>query len=141
MYVLLLGLSLAACDNRFRQQIDQQFYLLDTQRGLLCLEQSTDCYPLSLVEPSFAEAIIARGYGLTGGAYSWSAAELQNLMLNPPDELYPIEPLAKGVYRLPPVFAVHSVWDVLANEHYQLYDRDDDRYGTPGISKPLQRRY
>jgi hypothetical protein len=135
---LFLTLSVSGCAGNYNSLVAQENYLLDTQKGMLCIEGKNECRSLSLIGPSYQEQVIAEGYQLPEKAYRWNAAELEALMLHPPNALYSVEQLSNTLYRLPPVFAVHSVWDVLAWEHYILYDRED-KFGFS--LRPVSRRF
>jgi hypothetical protein len=141
MTSLLCVLNLTACTaDSYRNQMNQEHYILDIGTGEICLEKHVECYRLSLIVPSYREHLIAQGYGLPNKAYSWSAEQLVELLLHPPNAQYQPEKLSSTRYRLPPHFATHSVWDVLALEQYDLYERGDDRFG--GLEfMPTPRRY
>lgn len=134
-------LVLTACSaGSYRNQVDNEYYILDVDKGLLCIEKKAKCHRLSLIVPSYREQIIAQGYGLPNGAYRWDEERLIELLLNPPNAQYRPEKLSNTIYRIPPHFSTHSVWDVLALEQYDLYERGDDWFGS-FESMPIPRRY
>lgn len=141
MTSLLLVLNLTACAaDSYRNQVNKEHYILDVETGEICLETHVKCYRLSLIVPSYREHIVAQGYGLPKKAYSWSAEQLVELLLNPPNAQYQPEKLSSTRYRLPPHLATHTVWDVLALEQYDLYERGNDRFGGFEFM-PTSRRY
>ncbi|MDO6563362.1 hypothetical protein Q4488_08195 [Amphritea sp. 1_MG-2023] len=115
-------------------------YILDLERQRYCIEGRADCRSLSLIQPSFREAWIANAFAMPKQYYSWTASELAALLLNPPDKDYQPKLLSAKQYRLPPTFATHMVWDVLALEYYTLYGDDN---GIQAIQKhpPQARRF
>lgn len=133
--------SLAACSmDGYRNQVSKEYYLLDIEKGKLCLERQARCYSLSLIGPSHRELMIAKAYGLPKKAYRWDGQTLIKLLIEPPSAEYNVQPVNEKLYRLSPHFAVHSVWDVLALEYYELYEKGDDRFG--GLEfMPTPRRY
>lgn len=136
--ILFVTGLMVGCAGSYSHSVKRAHYLLDTAKGELCIEGRNACQSLSLIVPSFQEHVIAAGYKLPKKAYQWSATELQSLMLQPPGNPYQPETLSANLYRLPPVYAVHSVWDVLAWEHYILYERGD-RFDY--IERPVPRRF
>ncbi|MBN1005094.1 hypothetical protein [Amphritea pacifica] len=135
-FLLLLCLTGCASDGHF----GSQNYIVDLDKQCYCIEGSSDCHLLSLINPSFREGWIADAYGMPKQYYSWSASELANLLINPPDNSYQPEPIGGGQYRLPPTFATHMVWDVLAMEYFTLY-RDDDGFMSVLELWPQPRRF
>ena len=134
-------LALTACSSgSYRNQVDSEHYILDVEMGLFCIENKAKCHRLSLIVPSYREQIIAQGYGLPNGAYRWDEEQLIDLLLNPPNAQYRPEKLSNMRYRIPPHFSTHSVWDVLALEQYDLYERGDDWFGGFELM-PIPRRY
>ena len=135
---LVTVFSLAACSmDGYRKQVSKEYYLLDIEKGKLCLEQRSECYSLSLIGPSHRELIIADAFNLPKKAHRWDGQKLIQLLIEPPSAEYSVQVLNEKLYRLPPHYAVHSVWDVLALEYYELYEKGDDHFEM----LPTPRRY
>ena len=133
-------IGLAGCAAQ-RAGYAQESYLLNRDSGLLCIEGG-QCQRLALIVPSYREHLIAAAYGLSQQYYSWDGPALADLMLNPPGDLYTVELVDTGLYRLPPLFAIHTVWDVLALEEYELYERgNDEELGVRLRLPPPARRW
>lgn len=138
---VFIVLMMTACSaGSYRNQVDNEYYILDVDKGLLCIEKKAKCHRLSLIGPSYREHIIAQGFGLPNNAYRWGEEQLIELLLNPPNAQYRPEKLSNTIYRIPPHFSTHSVWDVLALEQYDLYERGDDWFGGFELM-PIPRRY
>ncbi|MEH6576821.1 MAG: hypothetical protein V7731_07045 [Amphritea sp.] len=136
---LVLLALLAGCAGQ-RGGYAQEPYILNLNKGLLCIEGGR-CQRMSLIVPSFQEDVVAAAYGMTTKkSYSWDSGALSYLMLNPPNDLYQVEQIGDRIFRLPPLFSTHAVWDVLAEEEWDLYKSydDDDGHGT---ARPHPRRW
>ncbi|MCV6609771.1 MAG: hypothetical protein OIF55_03250 [Amphritea sp.] len=137
--VVLLVLGLTACGGQ-GVRYGQENYVLDLNSGRYCIEDTGNCYSLSLIGPAFGDHEIAKAYGLPKGYYSWQAEELAALVIAPPQQQYEVEYLGERRYRIPPRYETHLVWDTLAQEYYHLY-RDDDGVGGIKDYRPPLRRY
>lgn len=134
-----LILTLSGCTS-MGGKFASENYIVDLERQRYCIEGRSDCRSLSLIRPSYRESWIADAFGMPNQYYSWSGGELAKLLLNPPDQHYRPERIGERQYRLPPTFATHMVWDVLAMEYYTLY-RDDEGYQSLQQSRPQPRRF
>ncbi|WP_428035967.1 hypothetical protein [Amphritea sp.] len=134
----LLLISLAGCSSL--ATFGSENYIVDLDKQQYCIEGRADCRSLSLIGPSYREGWIAEAYAMPKQYYSWDARELSKILLAPPDNSYQPELIGVRQYRLPPTFATHMVWDVLAMEYYTLY-RDDDGYSNLQESRPQPRRF
>lgn len=134
----LLPISLAGCSSL--GTFGSENYIVDLDKQQYCIEGRSDCRSLSLIGPSFKEGWIAEAYAMPKQYYSWNASELSNILIAPPDNSYQSELIGGRQYRLPPTFATHMVWDVLAMEDYILY-RDDDGYFSLMDHRPQPRRF
>ncbi|WP_299205474.1 hypothetical protein [uncultured Amphritea sp.] len=135
---LVLLTSLAGCSSM--GTFGSENYIVDLDKQQYCIEGRSDCRSLALIGPSFREGWIADAYAMPKQSYSWDASELSNILIAPPDNSYQPELIGGRQYRLPPTFATHMVWDVLAMEDYTLY-RDDDGYFSLKDSRPQPRRF
>lgn len=98
-----------------------RFYTLDLNTTRLCRGDSGACQNLELIGPSYYESEIARAYGIRTTARNWSVADLAGLMLSPPDNLYQVQQVEQGVYRLPANRATDTVFRYLELEEELLY--------------------
>ncbi|WP_432473162.1 hypothetical protein [Amphritea sp. HPY] len=130
---LLVGLivtaSLVGCAGQFNAYADAP-YLLHLKKGQLCIEGTSQCAFMSMIEPSYRDNLVAKHYGLKPGHYNFHSRSLAQLMLNPPGQLYQVERVADGVYRIPAVKPVDKVWDYLTQEYYELYERGNSNGGA-----------
>ena len=117
----------------------QENYILDLNKGRYCIEGTGNCHRLSLIGPAFGDHEIAKAYGLPKGYYSWQADELAELVISPPQQQYEAEYLGDRRYRIPPRYETHLVWDILAQEDYELYRDDDSFAGFKDLRPPLRR--
>lgn len=122
---LLLLLVLSGCSTAGK--FGSENYIVDLERQRYCIEGRSACRYFSLIGPSYREGWIADAYGMSEQYYSWTGGELAALVLNPPDGSYQPELIGGRRYRVPPTFATHMVWDVLAMEYFTLY-RDDEGF-------------
>lgn len=121
----ICSLLLSGCvirDGKFASQN----YIVDLKQQRYCIEDGFECYAFSLIQPSFREGWIAAAFSMPKQYYSWRGEELAALVLNPPDDRYQAEQVGDQLYRVPPTYATHVVWDVLAMEYYTLYRDDED---------------
>ena len=137
--ILAVALGLTACGGQ-GVRYAQENYILDLNKGRYCIEGTGNCYTLTLIGPAFGDHEIAKAYGLPKGYYSWQADELAELIISPPQQQYEAEYLGDRRYRIPPRYETHLVWDILAQEDYDLY-RDDDGIGGFKEPRPLLRRF
>jgi len=136
--LVLIGVS--GCAGTFNSY-DNASYILELKKDRLCVEGTSQCAYLRMIVPSYREPLIAKSYGLKPGPYEWNSDSLAKLMLNPPNDLYEVELIAPGVYRLPPVLPVHTTWDYLALEYYELYDRGGEDSDGATAPMPHSRRF
>ena len=134
----LLVLSLSGCASM--GTFGSENYIVDLDKRLYCIEGRSDCRSLALIGPSYREGWIASAYAMPKQYYSWDASELSDIVLAPPDNSYQPEQIGDSQYRVPPTFATHMVWDVLAMEEYTLY-ADDDDYFSQKDPRPQPRRF
>jgi len=97
------------------------FYTLDLEQTRLCRGATGYCHNLELIGPSYNEPRIAEAYGISAGSRGWSVAELTQLMLTPPGQLYEAQPQGEGLYRLPSNRATDAVCHYLELEENQIY--------------------
>lgn len=128
---LLLLLVLSGCSTAGR--FGSENYIVDLRWQRFCIEGGSECRSFSLIGPSYREQWIADAFGMPEQYYSWTGDELVALILNPPDGSYQPEPIGGKRYRVPPTFATHVVWDVLAMEYYLLYRNDN---GSQAVQEP-----
>ncbi|MBU2966789.1 hypothetical protein Q4508_19170 [Amphritea sp. 2_MG-2023] len=134
--LLLMMSGCASTSNKFASEN----YIVDLESGSFCIEGRFDCRSLSLIQPSFRESWIANAFAMPKQYYSWRGDELAALLLNPPDHSYQAEQVDDQLYRVPPTYATHVVWDVLAMEYYTLYGDDDGDSLLPH-GRPQPRRF
>ncbi len=102
--------------------LDQpRFYTLDLNSTRLCRGETGICQNLELIGPSYNEPRIAQAYGIEVTAKGWTVEQLTGLMLSPPNNLYPVQQQAQGVYRLPANQATDTVFRYLKLEEDQIY--------------------
>ncbi|RTE64812.1 hypothetical protein EH243_15650 [Amphritea opalescens] len=136
---LLLSVMLSGCV-AIGEKFASENYLVDLKHQRYCIEGRSKCHLLSLIQPSFRESWIADAFAMPKQYYSWSGDELATLLLNPPDHSYQAERIGDQLYRVPPTYATHVIWDVLAMEYFELY-RDDEGSGLIHMGWPQPRRF
>lgn len=102
--------------------LDQpRFYTIDLNTTRLCRGETGICQNLELIGPSYNEPRIAQAYGIKVTPQGWSVEQLTGLMLAPPNNLYQVQQLDQGVYRLPANSATDTVFRYLKLEEDQIY--------------------
>jgi len=136
----VVAVNLTGCARQFKSVADVP-YLLNLKKDQLCIEGTSQCTSLNMIVPSYRGNLVAKSYGLKPGHYSFNSESLAQLMLNPPEQLYRVEMVSEDLYRLPSVRPVHTVWDYLVLEYYELYERDDSLGSGFLMAPPASRRY
>ncbi len=125
---LLLGGCIGAYTVPSLQRPNDGHFEVDTRRFQLCYMPGGNCQDLGLIVGSFEKDRVLRAYGLP--PWRWSRLngtdQLVRLMLEPPDQAYPVTQVGERRYRLPVTPATYEVWDLLGDEYRDRYLQDDD---------------